>query len=270
MRVALVPLVLLASCTLVQAQNASPGGGHYTITQGGKTVGEAEYSAAPIPGGRSLTSSGKLNIDKFSYSFRSVVTVDAQDNLVRDELSGSVHSAKVSANNVQFNTASDSTGRELQLSIDADGKKSTNTVDRHRNTVIAPDLDPAAYSLMAHLALQHPKTAWVLIPKETGILVPAEYTTVADVRGTYNGQSVTVKHSIVALSDQNSVVIEIFYTPDGQVMETDLNAQGLFVTRDGFKLINRPKPVAPPHGQAPPAQDPNQPQQQQPGQQQPQ
>ena len=240
------------------------GGAHYTITQAGKQVGDAQFGIAPISGGDTLTSSGHLKLDKFAYSFNNTATVDAQGNLVRDQLAGAVHGAKASGNNIQFTTASDATGRSFQININADGKLTNNTVDRHRNTVLTPDLDPGAYTLMAHLALSRPQTAWVLIPKENGILVPADFQLSGDLNGTLNGQNITVKHSIVAVSDQNSIVIELFYTAGGDLLEADLNAQNFYVTRDGFKLLNRPKPVAPPHGQAP---QPEQQGQQQPGQQ---
>ncbi len=261
-----------AGLGVAAAQTALPAGGaHYTITQSGKSLGEAQYAVAPVSGGSTLTSSGHLTLQSFSYSFASTATVDAQGNLVRDQLTGSVHGAKASGNNIRFDTASDPTGRSFQMNITADGKQSTNSVDRHRNTVLAPDLDPAAYTLMAHLALEQPKTAWVLIPKENGILVPAEYTRTGDLSGVLNGQNISVKHSVVAVSDQNSLVIELFYTESGLLLEADLNAQNFYVTQDGFKLLNRPKPVAPPPGEAPqqPGQQsqPSQPgQPQQPGQ----
>ncbi len=244
----LFPLAFLLAAPLAQAQAA-----HYSIMQNGKPLGEAQYSTTPVAGGSTLTSSGSMKLNTFAYSFHNTATVDAQGNLVRDQLTGSVHGAKASGNNIQFNTASDPTGRSLQITVNADGKQSTNEVDRHRNTVLAPDLDPAAYTLMAHLASAQPKTAWVLIPKENGILVPAEYTHLGDLSGTLNGKSVPVKHAVAALNDQNSIVIELFYSGDGQLLEADLNAQNFFVVRDGFKLLNRPKPVAPPHGQAPQA-----------------
>lgn len=240
------------------AQVALPAGGaHYTITQDGKHLGEAQFTTASVPGGNTLSSSGHMQLKAFSYNFSNRVTVDAQGNLVRDELTGSVHGAKASGNDIRFMTASDATGRNLQITIDASGKQSTNSVDRHRNTVIAPDLDPAAYVLMVKIAREHPQTAWVLIPKETGLLVPALYTPMADLHGTLNGQNVAVKHTVVALSDENSIVIELFATEDGQLLEADLNAQNFFVVRDGFSLLNRPKPVAPPAGEPPQQGDPN-------------
>lgn len=246
----LAPLLVTVPPAL--AQNALPlHGGHYTITQSGKTLGDSQFSVSPITGGETLSSSGHMQFDKFSYTFNSQATVDAQGNLVRDRLTGSVHGSKASGNNIQFDTASDATGKNFQMTINADGKQSTNTVDRHLNTVLAPDLDPAAYSLMSHLCLKKPVTAWVLIPKQDGILVPALYQPETDLTGTLNGQNIAVKHVAVALSMQNSIVIELFYTDTGTLLEADLNAQGLHLVADGFNLLNRPKPVAPPAGEAP-------------------
>ncbi len=251
------PLGLPALSLPALAQVPLPASGaHYSVTQNGKTLGEAQFAVAPIAGGNTLTASGHMQLNTFSYSFHDQATVDAQGNLVRDTLTGSVQGAKASGKNIQFTTASDATGRNFEISIDADGKRSTNAVDRHRNTVIAPDLDPAAYTLMVKIAREHPQTAWVLIPKETGLLVPALYSPLGDLNGTLNGQSVPVKHWVAALSDQNSIVIELFATEDGQLLEADLNAQNFHVVRDGFTLLNRPKPVAPPAGE-PPQQDPN-------------
>ncbi len=241
----------------VYPQAAAPAHGeHFTITQNGKNLGQAEYSTVPVAGGETLHSTGSMQLKDFSYRFNDTVTVDAQGNLVRDQLTGSVHGVKASGNNISFDTASDATGRSLQINITADGKQSTNTVDRHRNSVLLPDLDPAAYALMVRLAREQPKSAWIVIPKENGIEVPAEYTQAGDLAGTLGGHSITVKHSIVAISTENSLIVELFYTPEGKLLEADLNAQNFYVTRDGFKLLNRPKPVAPPAGQAPqPASD---------------
>jgi len=183
------------------AQNAKQSQG----VQPGQTLGQAEYSVSPLAGGFAITSSGQMTLAKFSYSFRAQSTIDSQMNLVRHELTGSVNGAKAHGNDIRFNTAADSTGKEFQINISAAGKQSTNTVDRHRNTVLMPDLDPAAYMLMARLALAQPQTAWVLIPKETGVLVPAEYELRADLRGTLNGQNVTVKHSTAVLSVRSSI-----------------------------------------------------------------
>ena len=242
------------------------GSAHYSIEQNGKTLGSAQYTIAPIAGGYTLTSSGQMKLASFSYSFHNESTVDGSLNLVRDALTGSVNGTKAHGNNIVFNTASDATGREFQINISADGKQLSNSVDRHRNTVLAPDLDPAAYLLMARLAIAQPQSAWVLIPKENGVLVPALYQPKADVRGTLNGSNINVKHATAALSDTNSITLEIYYTADGRLLETDLNAQNLDLVRDGFKLLEHPAPTPPPPGQAPPQQ----PGQQQPGGMQPQ
>ncbi len=193
-----------------------------------------------------------MALANFSYSFHNQATVDGGLNLVRDTLTGSVNGAKAHASDISFNTASDATGRELQINISAEGKQTTNTIDRHRNTVLTPDLDPGAYMLMARMALANPETAWVLIPKENGLLVPAAYQTKGDVQGSLNGATVDVKHTTAALSDANAITLELYYTPDGQLMEADLNAQNFYVVRDGFKLLQHPAPTPPPAGQAPP------------------
>jgi hypothetical protein len=50
---------------------------------------------------------------------------------------------------------------------------------------------------------------------------------------------------------QNAIVVELFYTESGDLLEADLDAQGLRVAQTDFKLLNRPKPVPPPAGEAP-------------------
>jgi len=246
----------------LSAQSPAPlasGGAHYSIEQDGKTLGDAQYSVATIPGGYTITSSGQMNLGKFSYGFHNVDTLDASLNLVRDTLTGSVKGAKASGNNISFDTASDPTGRNLQIDISAEGKQTTNSVDRHRNTVLMPDLDPGAYMLLVRLAIEQPQTAWILIPKENGLLVPATYEPQPDVRGSLNGANINVKHATAELSDRNSITVELYYSDDGSLLEADLNAQNLDVVRDGFKLVEHPAPTPPPPGQAPaPAPGPQQ------------
>ena len=244
-------MICLTPALFAQTPAVLAGGAHFSILQGNQTLGDTQYTVTPIPGGYTVTSSGHMALAKFTYSFRNQSTLDASLNLVRDTLSGSVNGDKVHASNVSFTTASDPTGRDLQISISVDGKQSTNAVDRHRNTVLMPDLDPAAYALMIRLAIAQPQTAWILIPKENGLLVPAAYQAQADVQGTLDGKPITVRHATAELSDANSITLELYYLPDGRLLEADLNAQNLDVVRDGFKLLEHPAPTPPPPGQAP-------------------
>ena len=144
----------------------------------------------------------------------------------------------------------------------------SNAVDRNQNTALLTDLDPAGYMLLAKIAMRSPTHSWGLIPKENGFLVPITFSPQPDQQGHLNGQSIPVKYVSAAVSTQNAITVELFYSPDGQLLEADLPQQNFYVIRDGFKLSNRPKPPAPPHGQAPPPQDqqPAQQQQQQPQQ----
>jgi hypothetical protein len=173
--------------------------------------------------------------------------------MVRDQLTGTVKDQQVT-----FSLGSDGSGRQFQVSVVASGKTTNNNFDRHQHTVLLPDLDPAAYVAMAHFALEHPPTAWIVMPKQDGLLVPADYEPQADAHGTLQGQGVLVHHTSVAVSAQNGITVEVYYTSDGTVLEADLPEQNFFVIHDGFRLENRPK-YQPPHGEAPP------PEQQQPG-----
>lgn len=248
----------LLACSLTLSSSAqtaaAPNEVAYTISQGGRSLGEARYGVNPVAGGEELHSSGSMKLNDFSYSFQSTATVDAQFNLVHDDLSGSVQSAKGPAKRVEFTTSADPTGRQFNLTIDADGKQSSNTVDRHQNLVLLPDLDPAALTLMVHFAIGQPRSAWVLLPKENGILAPVQYTLASDLQGTLNARPVTVRHAVAAIGEENAVVVELFFLPDGALLEADLNAQNLQMVRDRFKLNNRPTPAAPPARQAPPAE----------------
>lgn len=244
----------LAVGLAVSALGQAPSG-QFAVMQGGKHLGEARFTTAPVAGGSEWRSSGSMKLNSFSYLFNNTATLDAGANLVRDELTGSVHGGKVSGNNLRFTTVADATGRQFGITVDADGKQTTNTVDRHQNMVLLPDLDPAGYGVMAQIAAKQPATAWALIPKENGILAPVRYTAESDLRGTLNGQPVAVKHTVAAIGDENAVVVELFAEASGELLEADLNAQNLQVVRDGFRLENRPKPVAPPAGQAPPPPD---------------
>ncbi len=243
--------LLIAAPALHAQASLAAGGAHYSIVQGNNTLGEAQYTVTTIPGGYSISSTGHMRLAKFSYSFHNQATLDASLNLVRDALTGSVDGAKAHGSNIAVNTATDASGREFNIQVSAQGKDTTNTVDRHRNTVLVPDLDPGAYMLMARIAMAQPPTAWAVIPKENGLLVPAGYQGDADVRGTLNGAAIDVKHTSVALSDTNAVTLEIYASVDGQLLEADLNAQNLDVVRDGFKLLEHPAPTPPPPGEAP-------------------
>jgi len=243
-----------ATTTFAQT-TLTPGTVSYTIQQNGKTLGAASYTIESAPNKYLITSNGKMTEDKFSYAFSNTQKLDLSLNLVTDQLSG-----VVSGKAVSFNATSDPTGRQFKLNISANGTQQTNAVDRDQNTALLTDLDPAGYLILARIALRNPTNAWALIPKENGFLVPVKFSPQPDTQGRLHGQPITVKHISAAISTQNAITIELFCSPDGHLLEADLPEQNFYVIRDGFKLTNRPKPPAPPHGEAPPPQD-QQPQQ---------
>lgn len=247
--------VLALPAALAQAPGLPAGSSHYALVEAdnGKTVGSAEASVATLPGGYQITSHGDLKMAKFTYSFSNSNRLDGQLNIVHDELTGSVNGSQVT-----FSLSSDATGRQFQININASGKTTTNTVDRHQHLALLPDLDPAAYLEMAHFAVEHPTTTWIIIPKQNGLLVPAQYNADPDVNGAIEGQSTMVHHTSVTVSEQNGITVELYYASDGRLLEADLPEQNFYVIRDGFRLQNRPH-YTPPRGVAPPpgAQQPD-------------
>ncbi len=234
----LVALVLPFAAA--HAQNLAAGSAHYQVYQGDKVVGDADYTIEATPNGYTVTSHGKLNLTKFSYSFTNTQHLDGNRNLVSDQLTG-----KVNGKDVTFNVNSDPTGRQFQISISANGSQTQNTVDRHQHLVLLADLDPAAYMLLTRVVMENPPTSWILIPKENGILVPSTIARGSSVRGRLNNSQMDVQHATVSVNSENSVNIDLFYTHDGSVLEADLPQQNFFVVRDGFKLVDRPKSAAP-------------------------
>lgn len=240
--------LVLAGPVFAQGPGVPVGQAHYTLVQAnnGKAVGSADCTVGSIQTGYEIDSRAEMKLDKFAYTFSNQDRLDGQLNIVRDQLTGAVNGAQVT-----FSLGSDTAGRQFNVSIDASGKTTTNSFDRHQRTVLLPDLDPAAYVEMAHFALANPPTAWIVIPKENGLLVPADYEAKPDAHGTLQGQAVLVHHTSVVISAQNSITAEIYYTSDGSLLEADLPEQNFYVIHDGFKLENRP-PYQPPRGSAPP------------------
>lgn len=244
----LLASLVAGPAVLAQTPGVPVGQNHYAIVQAndGKTVGSADCTVGSLPSGYQIDSHGDLKLSKFTYNFADLNRLDGQLNMVREQLTGAVNGAAVT-----FRMASDTAGRTFQVNIDASGKSTTNTFDRHQRTVLLPDLDPGAYVEMAHFALANPPTAWIIIPKQNGLLVPADYEPQPDAHGTLQGQAVLVHHTSVVVSAQNSITVEIYYTNDGSLLEADLPEQNFYVIHDGFKLDTRPQ-YQPPRGAAPP------------------
>lgn len=245
-------LALLIPAGLVHAQGQpalSAGATHYTVLQGDKTVGSSDATVTPTGPGYTITSHGDVHLSKFSYSFTSTQTLDHMLNLISDKITGTVNGSPVA-----FTVNADPSGREFHIDVNAKGKDTQNTVDRHQHLALLPDLDSAGYMLLMQIGLENPPVSWILIPKQDGLLVPSVYKHDADVRGRLDGHDIDVQHMTVTVSAQNSVNVELFYTPDGHLLEADLPEQNFFVARDGFKLTNRPKfaPPRSPDGSAPP------------------
>lgn len=245
-----LPLAMLLSAGVAGAQVTLPmGTSRFSIAQGGKTVGSTECTVSTEGSGYTVTSKGEVRLSKLSYSFNDTQTMDRALNLVSDQITGSVNGKPVT-----FAVKADSTGRQFNISVTAEGKSAQNTVDRHQHLALLPDLDAAGYILLHRVGLENPEISWALIPKQNGLLVPTTYARDANVRGRYQGREIDVQHTTVTVSAQNSITVELFYAQDGQLLEADLPEQNFYVIRDGFHLVNRPK-FAPPRS---PEQNPGQ------------
>jgi hypothetical protein len=247
-------LALLVPAGLVHAQSLpalSAGATHYTVLQGDKSVGSSDATVTPTGPGYTITSHGDVHLSKFSYSFTNTQNLDHSLNLISDKITGTVNGSPVT-----FTVNADPSGREFHIDVNAKGKDTQNTVDRHQHLALLPDLDPAGYILLTQIGLESPPVSWILIPKQDGLLVPSVYSPDTSVRGRLDGHEIDVQHMTVTVSAQNSVTVELFYTSDGRLLEADLPEQNFFVARDGFKLIDRPKfaPPRSPEGSAPPPQ----------------
>ncbi len=240
--------VVFAGAVFAQAPALPVGQAHFSIVAAsdGKNAGSADCTVTAVSGGYEISSHGDLKVPKFTYTFTNENRLDSQLNVVRDQLSGAVNGTQAT-----FSMNSDPSGKQFQVSITASGKNTTNTFDRHQHSALLPDLDPAAYVAMAHFALEQPPTTWIVIPKQNGLLVPAQYNAQPDVHGTFHGQPVDAHHTSVVVSDQNGFTVELYYTGEGALLEADLPEQGFYVIRDDFKLQNRPH-YTPPRGEAPP------------------
>jgi hypothetical protein len=236
----LLPVSLLPAVAAQAQATLAPGTAHYDVYQGDKTVGKSDYTVQSASNGYTVTSHGELKLTKFNYSFTNTQKLDANLNLVSNQLNGTVNGTPVT-----FAATADSSGRQFQIQISANGKQTQNTVDRHQHLVLLADLDAAAYTLLTQMVIQNPPTSWILIPKENGLLVPSTIFKGSSVRGRLNGTQIDVQHATVAVSAENSIDVELFYTTSGQLLEADLTQQNFFVVLDGFKLIDRPKSAAP-------------------------
>ncbi|MGB7189841.1 MAG: hypothetical protein WBD10_06875 [Acidobacteriaceae bacterium] len=243
-------LALLLPAGIVQAQTQLPtGASHYTILQNDKSVGSSEFTVTPTAAGYTVTSRGELRLTKLTYSFTNSQNLDHMLNLVSDRISGTVNGSPV-----DFAVNSDPTGKQFNITVNANGKTTQNTVDRHQHLALLPDLDAAGYMLLTRVGLENPQVSWALIPKDSGLLVPTVYQRDPGVRGRLDGRDISVEHTTVTVSAQNAISVELFYGQDGQLLEADLPEQNFYVVRDGFKLTNRPKFAPPRSPEQPPDQ----------------
>src|SRR5690348_11740351 len=125
-------LTLLIPAGLMQAQaNLQVGTSHYTISQNNKNVGSSEFTVTPTAAGYTINSRGELRLSKLSYSFTNAQNLDRALNLVNDQITGTVNGGAVT-----ISIKADPTGRQFNIDVNAKGKDTQNTVDRHQHLAL--------------------------------------------------------------------------------------------------------------------------------------
>jgi hypothetical protein len=251
-------LLLLIAVPELHAQVPNLGDtAHFVINQGNHPVGRSDFSINAIqqktiatPAAYSVNSHGTLTLQNTSYSFSSSGGLDGNLGILQENLNGIVNGSAVTFS-VRPNA------NAFAISISANGKNYTNSLNRAAQTVFFPDFDLAAYDILLNMHARNSTAALsALIPKQTGLLSNATLAPQADVEGTLNAKQIPVHHASLTIG---SVTSELYYSADNRILEVDIPSETFAVVRDNFQLKAPPPPPAEP---APNAQQPGNNQQQ--------
>jgi hypothetical protein len=234
----------------------------FTLSQNGKSVGQAFLGLKQANGGFDLTSGAKIDMPGLKYNFSQTAALDSGFHFTTVQLSGSVNGTPATVN----------TSRQAQqfvMKINANGSVTNTPLAFHPRAVFLPDFDPGALQILLNLGAAHNNSdIWALIPKQSGSVAPLRIATNADMQGTLNGKPVTVHHLTVTY---NTSKTELFSSQANELMQAEWTDEGFALVRNGFKLTPPARPGAPPQAPAQPAApaaQPNQPQGQAPQPQQ--
>ncbi len=217
----------------------------YSISQNGKSVGDASLRVSSTAQGFRVSSSAKIAMTDLNYSFNATQTLDGSFHLVAVNLSGLVNGTAATVTAEQRN-------QTLQIKMSGNGKGSETPLAVHPNSILWPDFDPGALQVLLNLgAASNNRDLWAVIPKQTGSVLPLKITTNADEHGALDGKPITVHHLTVSFDGGG---VEIFSNPENELVQAEWTDEGFALVRQGFKLL----PPARPHT-APPAPQPKPP-----------
>jgi uncharacterized protein DUF6134 len=218
---------------------------NFVISQNGKSVGTAKLSVKQGDGSLDSASETKIDMPGLKYTFSSNVDLDGSYHIRSVKLDGSV-------NGTAATVTAQPRGQEIDLRIDANGKKIDTPLAFHPSTIFYPDFDPGALQALLNLGAAHNnRDLWALVPKQSGSVAALRVVTNADMQGTLDGKTVAVHHFTVT-GDTGKT--EVFSDPTNALLQAEWTDEGFAMVRKGFKLTPPARPTA-----APPAAPPQQP-----------
>lgn len=232
----------LAGCF---ASAAAAQSGSFTVSQHGHAVGTASYTFTGAGGGYASSSLVHVSMQGLNYALSKDEQLSSANHLKRVVLSGIVNGSAV-------NVIAKPDAAQFLLNISANGRSSTTRLTAHAATVFLPDFDPGALETLLVLGVeQNDRDVWAIIPKGQGSIAPVTLATYPDEHGTFNGKPVTVHHLIATINGQQT---DLFSSQHNELMQAELPEEGFALVRTGFVLTPPKKPIAPPGGMTPPAQ----------------
>jgi hypothetical protein len=216
----------------------------FLISQHGQTVGTASYSIAQTPHGFASTSLVRVQMTGLNYSLSKTERLSAASRLRHAQLSAIVNGSAVSVNADPDPKAAPP---QTILTIAANGRSTTTSLEQHATAVLIPDFDPGALQTLLTIAAAHNnRDLWAIIPKNAGSTVPIVLATYADEQGTLDGKPITVHHLIATYGGGST---DLFSGPENQFLQAELPQPGFALVRKGFVLTPPAKPGAPPQQQ---------------------
>jgi hypothetical protein len=232
----LISLVGLFAFPLLGAPSLAQSGS-FTVSQNGKSVGDASYNIVSKSEGYDSTSRVRVNMQGLDYKLSKTEELSPSNSLLHVQLSAIINSSAV-------NVVAKSDASQFLLNISANGRASTTRLDSHDHVVFLPDFDPGALeTLLTIAARSNNRGLWAIIPKQAGTIEPIKLATYPEEQGTLDGKPVTVHHIIATIAGNAT---HLFSGPENQLLQAELPQEGFALVLSGFVLTPPTRPIAPP------------------------
>lgn len=214
-------LIVLGSAA-AEAQTAE-----WMVSQQGKQVGTVRATAAPSGTGLATTSVINVQMEGLKYALSKTETLSAARALVQAELSAVVNGQAV-------RMVAKPEAAKLQLTVSANGRRTTTPLALHAGSVLMPDFDAGAWeTLLALAAARNNRDVWVVIPKQAGSVLAVTLATHADEKGTLDGKPIAVHHLVATIGGAET---QLFVGSQNELLQAELPQPGFALVRKGFVL----------------------------------